>query len=282
MTLSIQIILFKSLEKLDLCLKSLSLVKRPKDFDLHLYIQKHDEESSSKYKKIIKKYFNENNFTFTENENIGFGKGHNQIFYRNKKKYEDYFMLLNPDTILFFDAFENFLKRLPSLNNPGLIEFRNFPHQHPKEFDKKSFETGWCAATALIINKKAYEEVEGFDDNFFMYGEDVDLSWRIKAEGYKLYQLPDCRLTHANTASSLEEGEEGVSKFSIIKMQAAELYLTEKYSLENQESIDWINNKSEYKDEVLTEFVRMTKNGIPKVTPNKKMFNTDIYKKHRW
>lgn len=48
----------------------------------------------------------------------------------------------------------------------------------------------------LMISREAYEKVGGLDESYFMYGEDIDFSWRIKLAGYQNYYLPSARIIH--------------------------------------------------------------------------------------
>ena len=47
-----------------------------------------------------------------------------------------------------------------------------------------------------MIKRSILEKTGGFDETFFMYGEDVDLSYRIQKAGYKNYYLPDAPIIH--------------------------------------------------------------------------------------
>ncbi len=55
-----------------------------------------------------------------------------------------------------------------------------------------------------LSRKKILDEVKGFDEGFFMYGEDLDLSLRIKELGYKILYYPFFHVTHLKYASGLE------------------------------------------------------------------------------
>jgi GT2 family glycosyltransferase len=61
----------------------------------------------------------------------------------------------------------------------------------------------FCGASVLL-RREALERVGLFDRDFFMYYEDTDLSWRLRAAGYRLRYAPSSRLRHAHAASSQE------------------------------------------------------------------------------
>ena len=48
----------------------------------------------------------------------------------------------------------------------------------------------------MMLSKNALKKVNGFDEDYFMYGEDIDLSCRIIESGYKNYYFPDTTITH--------------------------------------------------------------------------------------
>jgi len=66
------------------------------------------------------------------------------------------------------------------------------------------YELDSCCGAAMMINKKLFDSVGGFDDRFFMYYEDTDLSFRIKKLGFKLYFCPTAEVRHIHTGSSQE------------------------------------------------------------------------------
>ena len=65
-----------------------------------------------------------------------------------------------------------------------------------------SVEVEWLAATALLIRRTAIAGIGGFDERYFMYGEDLDLCRRLRATGWRLVALPDDWATHVNGGSS--------------------------------------------------------------------------------
>ena len=60
-----------------------------------------------------------------------------------------------------------------------------------------------CGA-ALLLRKSMLEDVGIFDDDFFMYYDDMDLSWRMRRRGWKVVYVPDAVVCHVNAASSVE------------------------------------------------------------------------------
>jgi N-acetylglucosaminyl-diphospho-decaprenol L-rhamnosyltransferase len=57
-------------------------------------------------------------------------------------------------------------------------------------------EVDWVAATHLLVRRRAFDEVGGFDDGYFMYMEDVDLCWRLRRAGWKVGYEPAATVVH--------------------------------------------------------------------------------------
>ena len=58
------------------------------------------------------------------------------------------------------------------------------------------------AATAVLVRRAAYEAIGGFDEGYFLYGEDADLCMRLRRAGWRIVALPETWATHASGASS--------------------------------------------------------------------------------
>ncbi|MBU6428638.1 MAG: glycosyltransferase, partial [Cyanobacteria bacterium REEB65] len=115
-----------------------------------------------------------------EGDNVGFGAGHNALFAAAQEAGVafDYDLCVNPDAILHRDAVARLVGFARQHQNEGLFEARQFPREHPKPYDPQTFETPWCSGCVLLVPRAVYERIGGFDPEFFMYCEDVDLSWR--------------------------------------------------------------------------------------------------------
>ena len=164
-------------------------------------------------------------------ENTGFGKACNQGF---KLSSGQYILFLNPDTIVPADCFGKCISFLHSHAEAGALGVKMldgngkflkeskraflslstslfkmsglaglFPHS--KIFAKyylghldenKNHEVDVLAGAFMLIKRNVLELTGGFDETFFMYGEDIDLSYRIQKAGFKNYYFSEIQVTH--------------------------------------------------------------------------------------
>ena len=72
------------------------------------------------------------------------------------------------------------------------MEARQLPFTHPKDTPKEeTFETNWASGCCLLINSLFFEKVNGFDPNYWMYLEDVDLVGRLGLMSTRLYKIQE-------------------------------------------------------------------------------------------
>lgn len=164
-------------------------------------------------------------------ENTGFAKGCNRGLQSAKGRY---ILFLNPDTIVPEDCFTKCISFLETNSNAGALGIkmldgsgkflkeskRAFPSPstslyklfglaklfpRSRTFSKyhlghlsenENNEVDVLAGAFMMIKKEVLEEVGSFDDTFFMYGEDVDLSFRIQKAGYKNYYFAGSNIIH--------------------------------------------------------------------------------------
>lgn len=153
-------------------------------------------------------------FIISNEKKKGFGLNHNNAFCFCDTKF---FCVMNPDIILKSNPFPTLLEELdnntgvvaPLVKNKDLIiedTARNFPTLtslikklivgiSDKDFRLESnlikFNPEWIAGMFLLFTKHNFNKVNGFDTNFFLYYEDVDISRRLR----KLGLLPKLVLT---------------------------------------------------------------------------------------
>lgn len=182
-------------------------------------------------------YFEEkyrNKIIFLKNEeNLGFGRANNKGIEIAKGKY---IFLLNSDTSLINNAIKILFKYMERNVNAGVCggnlydidlnpvhsfkkelitlinEFDFFKNQIARIFLKKRLdfnyrdiplEVGYITGADMFIRKKALEQSGNFDDDFFMYFEETELTYRIKKLGYKVMSVPEAKIIHLEGKSSV-------------------------------------------------------------------------------
>jgi GT2 family glycosyltransferase len=126
--------------------------------------------------------------------NNGFARGMNLL---SRQGTGEFIFMLNPDTELEEGCLEKLVSRAKSDPAIGICEARQSPREHPKGYELATGETSWCAGAAILIRRNAFEEVGGFDERiFFMYCEDVDLSWKFWLRGWKCIYVPEAIVRH--------------------------------------------------------------------------------------
>lgn len=128
-------------------------------------------------------------------ENTGSAKGHNRLA---KDCMTDYLMIMNPDVILSPHFFTAILHPFDDTNNAvGLVEARQTPIEHPKEYDIETGETSWAATACALTPVSTFKAIDGFDEKtFFLYCDDVDYSWRVRLFGQKIIYQPIAPVFH--------------------------------------------------------------------------------------
>jgi len=127
-------------------------------------------------------------------KNNGFARGMNLLA---RQGTGEFMFLLNPDTELEEGCLEKLVTRAESDPAIGICEARQWPREHPKAYSAVSGETTWCSGAAALVRREAFEQIDGFDERlFFMYCEDVDLSWRFWLTGWKCIYVPDAVVRH--------------------------------------------------------------------------------------
>src|SRR3989454_153370 len=127
--------------------------------------------------------------------NLGFGRGVNLGVSEGSAPY---LLFLNPDTEIQPKALERLVHAAMDSEVDGARawEARQRPYEHPKFYDPVTLDTEWVSGACCLVRRDAFQEVSGFDPNIFMYAEDIDLSWRLQARGYRLRYVPDAEVIH--------------------------------------------------------------------------------------
>lgn len=75
-------------------------------------------------------------------------------------------------------------------------ELRQKPYEHPKFYDPVTGTTNWNSHAAVLLRRSAWQQVGGYDETLFMYGEDVELSYRLRRDGFLLRYCPAAVVWH--------------------------------------------------------------------------------------
>lgn len=169
----------------------------------------------------ILKDIGSNNFQIIRNSSIlGFSKNHNNAF---KYCETDFFLVLNPDVSLeskiIFSIYDfmisnnitvaapislskenniiNNARPFPYLWTPFLRLFLNEPKINNSIYmEKKANQVDWISGMFMLIESNLYKKLNGFDERFFLYYEDVDFCKRVCNLGEKVYINPKYSVTH--------------------------------------------------------------------------------------
>jgi len=142
-------------------------------------------------------------------ENIGFGRANNRAL---SSCSGDLIFLLNPDTRLkpgclaamaayMMDNQDVGMAGTAVYDGSGIRQVTADPgdpgnHYNGRLFSDLPGDIARLLGASLIIRRQVMEEVQGFDPDYFLYGEDIDLSLRIRQAGWKLGYVPDAGIVH--------------------------------------------------------------------------------------
>ncbi|NID15764.1 glycosyltransferase family 2 protein [Luteibacter yeojuensis] len=133
--------------------------------------------------------------------NLGSALGHNTLLAAAANSLTagvavDSVLIMNPDVMLAPDALIELARPLFD-TKVAMVEARQLPIEHPKEYNRSTGETGWATTACALIPFAVCQELGGFDnESFFLYCDDVDFSWRARIEGYKIIYQPSATAFH--------------------------------------------------------------------------------------
>lgn len=189
-----------------------------------------DNASDDGSTEIVKEKFPSVKF-ISNKINIGFGKANNQGLEIAQGKY---ILFINPDCIVSEDTLDKMIRFFEGhpecglagckiLNSDGSLQLacrRSFPgpwtsftkvtglsNLFPKSKifarynltyldENKTYEVDAVSGSFMMIRREIYEKIGGFDEQFFMYGEDLDLCYRVQQAGYKVFYVHDTQIIH--------------------------------------------------------------------------------------
>ncbi len=220
MKIVVSIVIYKS--SFDILSKNLHMFSKQdfldnSDNSIEIVICDNDGGSQIQETRALLSRLNINNIHFIESDNVGFGGGHNKAFSFAKKNFQfDYFLIVNPDGIPHPRMLKYLVDFAKNNKNNGIFEALQFPVEHPKKYDPISGKTNWCSGCCCLFPYEVFEQTKGFDDNFFMYMEDVDISWRARSLGYECYSVVNALFSH-----SIDNKDRDLTKQNILMYKSA-------------------------------------------------------------
>jgi N-acetylglucosaminyl-diphospho-decaprenol L-rhamnosyltransferase len=144
-------------------------------------------------------------------ENLGFGKANNIGLRLAKTKYV---FLLNPDTVLHKDTLEVLISNAERIKNFALLApiITNSHELNYGFFNKKKkiksldvFEVDYIKGFAMFFNKNKFSHRDFFDENIFLYLEEIDLCKRLNFINEKIYLISKAKIKHLGGKSHGEK-----------------------------------------------------------------------------
>lgn len=215
-TLSVIIVSFNTQELTLKCINSIfkhyEKEIEKKEFEIILV----DNNSDDNTVKLIKEKF-KNALIIENKENYGFSKGNN---IGAKKAQGEFLLFLNSDTYFENSTINGMISFLKEKNEIGVLGGRiidkngntqksagNFFKLYnvfwENKFSPRTLqEVDWIEGSFFIIRQDLFNKIGGFDENFFMYVEDMELCYRIEKLGYKVYFYKNSYVVHLGQGSS--------------------------------------------------------------------------------
>jgi GT2 family glycosyltransferase len=114
----------------------------------------------------------------------------------------DKVLATNVDGLLLPGCLANLLATFDRHQGNALVEARQFPKEHRKDYDPRTGLTGWVTGCCLLIGRETVEKLGPLDEAMFIYGEDVDYSFRAKRAGIPSVVCDDALFFHRYVASA--------------------------------------------------------------------------------
>lgn len=132
-------------------------------------------------------------FVMRNAKNVGYGAAINRAAACGSA---EYIFVLNPDTEIHSECLMRLMEAAARDDRASIWEARQLPYEHPKFYCPLTLETTWTSGAAFLIRRKMFETVEGFEESFFLYTEDVDLSFKLRNHGSVCRYVPKAVVWH--------------------------------------------------------------------------------------
>jgi hypothetical protein len=203
LNISVIIVNYNTADFLTVCLHSV-FSQTGATFDVWVV----DNASSDKSVQFVHEQFPQVHLLVSP-ENLGFAKANNMAL---EHATGEFIFYLNPDTQVQPDCFRTmlqFMETNPSVGMAGTrLLYPDYSHQNSVEasYPSQRYASGeltglpgsiaWLLGASLFARRKVMNQVHGFCEAFFLYGEDIDLSIKVRQAGWELGFIPEAEVIH--------------------------------------------------------------------------------------
>jgi len=248
--LSICIVNWNSIEYITKCLDSVEAYSE----SLQIEVIVVDNHSSDNSVEVLEQDYPEVQL-IKNDENHGFGRASNQAIYKSRGKY---ILILNPDIRLVEPCFKDMIKVIEEKQDAGCVScrlinqngkfqdnyFYSFPNAYNEFFREGLFldkiirksnpelnnlpvtKLHWATGACMLFKNEVLKKLKGFDEQFFMYSEDIDLCYRLQSIGYHVYGLNTHKMYHHLGAASAKNDNKN---FSVIMQKESRVRFIRKH-----------------------------------------------------
>ena len=187
--LTIIITTFKSEDNIEKCLNSI---------DPSVKVIVVENSSNNVFKRNIENKFSNVDCILTS-DNLGYGRANNIGL---NKVETNYSLILNPDTVLSNDTLSNFFTIVSENKDFSIIgPVQSKTEFHVKNNNSELLKTDKVEGFAMFLNMKKFINIGFFDENFFLYLEEIDLCKRVKNRNGEIYIAPNIKIFHMGAKS---------------------------------------------------------------------------------
>ena len=182
---------FHSEDKIDQCLNSI-------DPKVKILIIENSNNANFK-NEVEKKHLNVS--CYLAGENLGYAKGNNLGL---SKVVTEYALILNPDAFLRNDTLYNLINLAKKFNDFAIIGPAKQDEYSNKNLDDTKpniFEVDYVKGFAMFLNMKEFKDIGFFDENIFIYLEEMDLCKRLKKNNKKIFLAQNIIIHHVGGSS---------------------------------------------------------------------------------
>jgi N-acetylglucosaminyl-diphospho-decaprenol L-rhamnosyltransferase len=192
--ITVLIVTYKSSKVLDKCLNGVKKIKK-------IFVL--DNSNDSNLKKKIKKTYKNVNF-FLSKKNLGYASGNNFLLKKVKTKYA---LILNPDCIIYNSTLDKLIDFLNSSKKNfgalGTIKEAKIK----TNINKEVFSCEYVKGFLMLVNIYAARKVKYFDENFFLYLEEIDFCKKLTKKNFDIFALNTLKFKHIGEKASSDRKE---------------------------------------------------------------------------